>query len=373
MTDNRPDRSQAMTTTREAALEAALTLARNRLQACAIDHPTGSREMAERSEWADEATAALATPATEPQGLVDNDTIDSFCLTLRRLVSDAHAERDRFGHIAATIRVNALHHGATNAEVEAMLSGEISFVKWIADKIEARPTPQPAAEHEYPDPLIAEDRYEDDQPAADTRVVKPLVWKPEDAPCTRFKAEALGGHMMIVELDPKTDPGKYSVGFDLGGLCFKFVLAEYDDFPPKYTAPAKFEGIEAAKAAAQADYETRILSSIIGNATPATSDKIAEAARDVLAERQRQISAEGWTQEHDDQHSSGQMALAAACYALVGSIDRSPGAFKTPLQNWPWQASWWKPTTPRRDLVKAGALIIAEIERLDRALAGKGE
>ena len=30
-------------------------------------------------------------------------------------------------------------------------------------------------------------------------------------------------------------------------------------------------------------------------------------------------------------------------------------------------AAWFKPTTPRRDLVKAGALIIAEIERLDRA------
>ena len=60
-----------MTTTREAALEAALKLARNRLQACAIDYPTGSREMAERSEWADEATAALSTPATEPQGYVE--------------------------------------------------------------------------------------------------------------------------------------------------------------------------------------------------------------------------------------------------------------------------------------------------------------
>ena len=92
---------------------------------------------------------ALSTPATEPQGLVENDTIDSFCLTLRRLVSDAYAERDRFGHIAATIRVNALHYGATNAEVEAMISGEISFVNWIADKVEAlaaRPAPQPAAD-----------------------------------------------------------------------------------------------------------------------------------------------------------------------------------------------------------------------------------
>ncbi|MEB3421767.1 hypothetical protein VK682_24660 [Salipiger manganoxidans] len=37
------------------------------------------------------------------------------------------------------------------------------------------------------------------------------------------------------------------------------------------------------------------------------------------------------------------------------------------LQLWPWDRKWWKPTTPRRDLVKAGALIVAEIERLDRA------
>ena len=261
-----------MTTTREAALEAALKLARNRLQACAIDHPTGSREMAERSEWADEATAALSTPATEPQGYVEGQDInDAICAAL--------------GDAMDCTRVwEAWHYGTMSDEDFVLVRDDASRVDEIVDAINkalaSRPAPQPAAEHEYPDPLIAEDRYEDDQPAVDTRVVvKPLVWVPEDAPCTRFKAEALGGHMMIVELDPKTDPGKYSVGFDLGGLCFKFVLAEYDDFPPKYTAPAKFDGIEAAKAAAQADYETRIMSAIIGTATPAPSDKIAEAAR----------------------------------------------------------------------------------------------
>jgi hypothetical protein len=41
---------------------------------------------------------------------------------------------------------------------------------------------------------------------------------------------------------------------------------------------------------------------------------------------------------------------------------------------WPWDLKWWKPTTPRRDLVKAAALIVAEIERLDRAaLAPEGD
>jgi len=34
---------------------------------------------------------------------------------------------------------------------------------------------------------------------------------------------------------------------------------------------------------------------------------------------------------------------------------------------WPWGKEWWKPSDRRRDLVKAGALIAAEIDRLDRA------
>jgi len=40
------------------------------------------------------------------------------------------------------------------------------------------------------------------------------------------------------------------------------------------------------------------------------------AARDVLAERQRQVTAEGWTPEHDDSHKAGSLAAAAACYTF---------------------------------------------------------
>lgn len=80
----------------------------------------------------------LTPPAADyVAGSAQNDTVESFCATLRSLIADAHAERDRFANIAATIRINALHQGATNAEVDAMLSGEISFVNWIADKVEA--------------------------------------------------------------------------------------------------------------------------------------------------------------------------------------------------------------------------------------------
>lgn len=84
----------------------------------------------------------------------------------------------------------------------------------------------------------------------------------------------------------------------------------------------------------------------------------------VKAERLRQRSAEGWTPEHDDEHEDGQMAAAAACYALhtepVGNV-------RDYLRYWPWAAEWWKPKDRRSNLVRAAALLLAEIERLDRA------
>lgn len=98
------------------------------------------------------------------------------------------------------------------------------------------------------------------------------------------------------------------------------------------------------------------------------------AARDVLAERARQVSAEGWTPNHDDGHSDGSISAAAAAYAFsayLGITYRACAA--DPLGFWPWDAEWWKPSHPRRDLVKAGALILAEIERLDRAALASAE
>lgn len=88
-----------------------------------------------------------------------------------------------------------------------------------------------------------------------------------------------------------------------------------------------------------------------------------DALHDIAAERERQKSVEGWTAGHDDEHDNAELALAAGCYAL-----HAGGRYADVLPAvWPWAREWWKPTTPRRDLVKAGALIVAEIERLDRA------
>lgn len=92
------------------------------------------------------------------------------------------------------------------------------------------------------------------------------------------------------------------------------------------------------------------------------------AILDVISERQRQRAVEGWTSEHDDAYQNSELADAAACYA----INAHNQGFSTPA-HWPWDPDWWKQSGPRRDLVKAGALILAEIERIDRAAAGKGE
>jgi hypothetical protein len=91
------------------------------------------------------------------------------------------------------------------------------------------------------------------------------------------------------------------------------------------------------------------------------------AARDVLIERRRQITSERRTMGLDDATAHGQLSRAAACYALSGACPPSDGTAALLVSlAWPWDESWWKPTTQRRDLVKAGALILAELERLDR-------
>jgi hypothetical protein len=95
----------------------------------------------------------------------------------------------------------------------------------------------------------------------------------------------------------------------------------------------------------------------------------------IAAERERQVNEEGWTPEHDDQHKYGEIRLAAKGYldSPDGEWIGRGGGKVTPM-NWPWNAEWFKPTPgdPIRSLVKAGALIAAEIDRLQREQACEG-
>lgn len=90
----------------------------------------------------------------------------------------------------------------------------------------------------------------------------------------------------------------------------------------------------------------------------------------IAAERQRQIEVEGFAPEKDAEYVHGELVDAARCYLMAAFFERVFG--RPPnlqelgeLGFWPWDSSWWKPEGGRvRNLEKAGALIAAEIDRL---------
>jgi hypothetical protein len=86
----------------------------------------------------------------------------------------------------------------------------------------------------------------------------------------------------------------------------------------------------------------------------------------IAAERQRQIDEEGWVENHDDDHEEGQLAQAGACYAIHAVYGEAELGKSIIGDVWPFDNEWWKPKDRLRDLVRAGALIAAEIDRLNR-------
>jgi hypothetical protein len=95
---------------------------------------------------------------------------------------------------------------------------------------------------------------------------------------------------------------------------------------------------------------------------------MSSAINDVIAERKRQINVKGYEEKHDQQHTDFSLTKAAICYAEIVHHNKDnymTGDFSLPDLDWPWAAEHLKPKSPRRDLVRAAALLIAEIERLD--------
>lgn len=101
----------------------------------------------------------------------------------------------------------------------------------------------------------------------------------------------------------------------------------------------------------------------------------------ITEERKRQVEKEGWSFKHDDEHVDEELALAAACYAIPSpqygitdaahAIDGYFNKYEVCIERewfWPWDKKWWKPSPDNRikELAKAGAMIVAEIDRLQR-------
>jgi hypothetical protein len=93
----------------------------------------------------------------------------------------------------------------------------------------------------------------------------------------------------------------------------------------------------------------------------------------IAFERQRQVTDEDYSADHDDRHVKGEIERAAKCYAKAPALRVfSTLAFTNndglqPPEDWPWEAEFWKPSEYRAlELRKAGALYLAEHDRLIR-------
>jgi hypothetical protein len=88
----------------------------------------------------------------------------------------------------------------------------------------------------------------------------------------------------------------------------------------------------------------------------------------IVAERDRQQSAEGYDRAHDTlEHGDGSIWRAGVAYATGNP------------HWWPWEMEGFKPESEweerptMRDLVRAGALLAAEIDRLSFAETCRAE
>ena len=85
----------------------------------------------------------------------------------------------------------------------------------------------------------------------------------------------------------------------------------------------------------------------------------------IREERRRQIQVEGYDSLHDRHHTPQVLARAAVGYAL--HEDPSKLVSDAAANLWPWSKEFWKPKDQKRNLVRAGALIAAAIDRLTMA------
>lgn len=101
----------------------------------------------------------------------------------------------------------------------------------------------------------------------------------------------------------------------------------------------------------------------------------------IARERQRQVQVKGYTPEHDDEHDLGELALAAALYALPydAKVGNEPLLKQDDFINLhialETGCNFFVDPEPdnQRRLAKAGALIAAEIDRLLRHALGTQE
>lgn len=168
-----------------------------------------------------------------------------------------------------------------------------------------------------------------------------LVWREENGNHFAHFPNNLEVTIGSVEVCPSPfqTPGK---PWFINGIC----VADED-------TRERYEAVDMAKSAFEAQ-----LTAWVGNYF--LPSVLTPGSLTVVKERERQIMGEGFTVKNDrEAYTSKQLARAAFCYLAhyvgVGILE---GGW------WPWTWDWFKPSTPERSLAKAGALVMAELDRL---------
>lgn len=224
--------------------------------------------------------------------------------------------------------------------------GEVAGWLWTHPILSSRVMPHPVPEEK------ASTRWKSD----------PLhTAAPSPEPDTgRGLREALEPFAKVADIYDDREDDEFEVWVDAGPVR----MLEAGTFKLKH-----FRRARQALAALSDTHETPEISEVeteSADGPPGPPSLTAEGA--IAAERRRQIEVEGWTPEHDDEHDDGQLLRAGMIYLHWGTElgapwDAGAGAPMT----WPWAPEWFKPKDRRANLIRAGALFLAERQRLQRA------
>lgn len=205
-----------------------------------------------------------------------------------------------------------------------------------------------------------------------------LKWEWPHAPQALIEwADRIAGPFVVAGRDQhnasRAQEARYALGWDKrqsnsgGGSSNKAVEADHPVIEDDEETPEMFPTSDAPATDAAAPVPpAAVMREHLAAQAQAREHPTNAALRLIADERRRQVESEGYSPDQDDeQNEDGEMALAAAAYAASAAGDPDCALF------WPggWDPHMFKPAGETRDLVRAGALIVAELERRARLLA----
>lgn len=181
----------------------------------------------------------------------------------------------------------------------------------------------------------------------------------------------------VMEVGPEHFNARYVVTFDINENHNGVWVAEWQNESLEPRRVGLFASEEEAKGACvidavKEDNDRWVWTGPTIAAPPAQSIDLGDGVRAIAEERRRQVEAEGFSPATDAGYNAGELAKAALAYVQLAAMDLAAGgrdhiATGSPPACWPWHPVWWKPRNARRDLVRAGALIAAQLDVIDSA------